>query len=76
MRNTEVVVQNYKTYRDTISARYMKDGKLDAKELNMVMNAILANQAALAMAIRDVYQAVKRVEGKVQGTAKRGPVGT
>jgi hypothetical protein len=78
MRNTQVVLENYKTYKNKISVKYLSDGKLDANELDMLFTAIMTNQACLAMAIRDVYQATTRVERQLKQSMKsksRGPMG-
>ena len=51
-----------------IGARNLKDGKLDAVELEEYFRAILTNQACLARALSDVYDAVSRVERLVKAS--------
>jgi hypothetical protein len=78
MRPTEGVLENYKTYNNKVSVRYTADGKLDAEELDMLFKAVMANQTFLALAIRDVYEAVTRVEEEVRRlhmATGRGPIG-
>ena len=65
MKSTEVVIQNYKSYRDKLSAKFMADGKIDTKELNTVFTAVISNQAALAKSIQELYEILARIEKKL-----------
>lgn len=75
MRHTEVVLENARRYSETWKAKYEADGKLDASETALIFKAIIINQSALALAIRDVYDLLSRIEGQLKHNGARGAIG-
>jgi len=75
MRHTQVVIDQTKSWMDKGSVKYTADGKLDVNELSRMYANLLNTQCALALAIRDVYDAVSRIEQDVKRLKGRGPLG-
>lgn len=53
----------------------MGDGKLDNKELFFMIEALILGISDLGEGVRDVYQAVSRIETKLNQLGGRGPLG-
>ncbi|QYZ65989.1 MAG: hypothetical protein OI74_06695 [Gammaproteobacteria bacterium (ex Lamellibrachia satsuma)] len=75
MRPTESAITTSQQYFDKVVPKITADGKMDDKELLYSFKTIIWNQAALARAIRDVYDVVARIEQTLKQQSSRGPVG-
>ena len=68
-------VINYKERNEKLRKKFMGDGKLDNKELFFMIEALILGISDLGEGVRDVYQAVSRIETKLNQLGGRGPLG-